>query len=55
MLEFDIILGKSEREDFLKFGDSEHVALHARSGAGKTSSFTIRPASHGLVRSWSWM
>ena len=41
MQEFDIILGKSERGDFLKFGGSEHVALHARSGAGKTSSFTI--------------
>ena len=41
MQEFDIILGKSESGDFLKFGGSEHVALHARSGAGKTSSFTI--------------
>jgi type IV secretion system protein VirD4 len=41
MQEFDIILGKSERGDFLKFGGSEHIALHARSGAGKTSSFTI--------------
>ena len=41
MREFDIILGKSENGRFLKLGGSEHVALHARSGAGKTSSFTI--------------
>jgi len=41
MLEYDIVLGKSRRGEFLRFGGSEHVALHARSGAGKTSSFTI--------------
>ena len=41
MLEYDIVLGKSPRGQFLRFGGSEHVALHARSGAGKTSSFTI--------------
>jgi type IV secretion system protein VirD4 len=41
MLEYDIVLGKSPRGAFLRFGGSEHVALHARSGAGKTSSFTI--------------
>jgi type IV secretion system protein VirD4 len=41
MLEHDLILGKSPRGGFLRFGGSEHLALHARSGAGKTSSFTI--------------
>ena len=41
MLEYEIVLGKSRRGEFLRFGGSEHVALHARSGAGKTSSFTI--------------
>ena len=41
MREHDILLGKSHDGAYLKFGGSEHVALHARSGAGKTSSFTI--------------
>jgi type IV secretion system protein VirD4 len=41
MREYEIILGKSRRGEFLRFGGSEHVALHARSGAGKSSSFTI--------------
>ena len=41
MLEYEIVLGRSRRGEFLRFGGSEHVALHARSGAGKTSSFTI--------------
>ena len=41
MQEYDLVLGKSPGGKFLRFGGSEHVALHARSGAGKTSSFTI--------------
>jgi type IV secretory pathway TraG/TraD family ATPase VirD4 len=41
MREHEILLGKAPDGGYLKFGGSEHIALHARSGAGKTSSFTI--------------
>jgi type IV secretion system protein VirD4 len=41
MQEHDILLGRSRSGDYLRFGGSEHVALHARSGAGKTAGFTI--------------
>ena len=41
MREHEILLGKAPDGGYLKFGGSEHIALHARSGAGKTSSLTI--------------
>jgi type IV secretion system protein VirD4 len=41
MQEHDILLGRSRSGGYLRFGGSEHVALHARPGAGKTSGFTI--------------
>jgi type IV secretion system protein VirD4 len=41
MQERDILLGQSDRGEFLRFEGTEHVALHARSGSGKTSGFTI--------------
>lgn len=41
MPEHPILLGQNRDGSYLKFNGSEHVALHARSGAGKTSGFTI--------------
>lgn len=40
MKEYDILLGE-DAGDLLWFEGTEHVALHARSGSGKTSGFTI--------------
>jgi type IV secretion system protein VirD4 len=36
-----LLIGKSGSDRYHRFYGTEHVALHARTGAGKTSSFTI--------------
>ena len=41
MQEHDILLGQPTLASLLRFEGTEHVALHARSGSGKTSGFTI--------------
>ncbi len=42
MKEHDILLGRTfDGSGYLRFEGSEHVAVHSRSGAGKTSSFTL--------------
>ena len=40
MREYPILIGR-DGDHNLEFGGSEHVALHARSGAGKTTQFVI--------------
>jgi type IV secretion system protein VirD4 len=40
MQEHDILIGQDDG-DLLRFGGTEHVALHARTGSGKTSGFAI--------------
>lgn len=41
MQEHDLIVGKTEYGDYLRFEGGEHSVLHARSGAGKSVGFSI--------------
>lgn len=41
MREHDILIGRHEDGRYVTFGGTEHAALHARTGAGKTSGFVI--------------
>jgi type IV secretion system protein VirD4 len=41
MQEYDILIGQADDGQLLRFGGTEHVALHARTGSGKTSGFAI--------------
>jgi type IV secretion system protein VirD4 len=39
--QYDILIGQDDDGQVLRFGGTEHVALHARTGSGKTSGFSI--------------
>lgn len=41
MQQADILIGQMENGEYVRFGGTEHVALHARTGTGKTSGFSI--------------